>query len=298
MTKIRFLQQMIALGFRVTMAPTIVRETIQRRKVTILAYHRISAPLFEKHVRYLARRYSIISLDTFVKAKRSANIAALPVKPLVITFDDGAKDNHSLREILLRHKVPATFFVCSEIVGSTRQFWFNHMEKAKTNLKTIADVERLRRLSEIGFDERRECNTREALSEADVLDLLSAGASIQSHTLTHPILPMCDDSKAEAEIARSRLALEDRFGIKVNSLAYPNGDYTQRDMGICEKSGYLAALTMEWGFNDNTTDIFRLKRMSIGDHAGINELSAKATGVWGFAKRIFDILRGYRRGWR
>lgn len=294
MTKIQFLQEFIAVILRLTMIPMIVRDVFQRNKVTILLYHKIGASLFERHLNYLLKHYSIISLDEFIQAKNQNNMNVLPTRSIVITFDDGAKVNHTLQDLMQKYNVPATFFVCSDILGTNHHFWFSYEDKIKKNLKTIADNERLRLLSQIGFNETKDYDAAEALSCAEISDLLNVGISIQSHTLSHPILPMCDDSKAEVEISKSKIDLEKKFGIKVDYFSYPNGDYLPRDVDICRRSGYLAAATMDPGFNDIHTDVYKLKRMSICDNASVNQLIVKSSGVWGFYKGLFK-LPGYRK---
>lgn len=286
MTKVQLIQEITAFLLQITLLPIIVRELFQRKKITIIVYHRIQTESFEKHLQYLVKRYSIISLEDFIKAKYQDRMDALPAKSLVITFDDGAKTNCTLRSVIEKYHIPITIFVCSDILGTNRHFWFNYRNKVKTNLKTVPDTERVKLLSQVGYIEKRNYETPEALSKQDVYDLLDSGASIQSHTLTHPVLPMCDDLKAETEITKSRNDLENNFGIKVNCLAYPNGDYLPRDINCCKKAGYLAAVTMDPGFNGIDTDIYKLKRISIPDNASINQLTVRASGIWGFFKQI------------
>ena len=230
MPYIHILQETFAIAFLSTMVPFIVREVFQRHKVTILLYHKPTAQHFEKHLNYLIKKYSVISLEEFIKARNQNCLQRLPARPVILTFDDGARDNYTLREVLQRYHVPATFFVCSDILGTNRHFWFSYRQKVKKNLKTIADAERLKCLAQVGFDERKEFDTAEALSLQEVIDLRNAGVSIQSHTLTHPILPMCDATKAKNEIAKSKTDLEKKLGAKVDFLAYPNGDYLLRDV--------------------------------------------------------------------
>jgi len=289
MTKLQILQELIALVLRVTMIPIIVREVFQRNRVTIILYHRIPAQLFEKHLQYLSKRYSIISLEEFIKAKNQNNMKKLPTKPIIITFDDGAKSNHMLQEVLQKYNVPVTLFVCSDILGTNHHFWFSYLDKLKMDLTTVTDTKRLKLLSQVGFDEKKDYDTTEALSEAEIADLLNVGASIQSHTLTHPILPMCDDLKAENEITKSKIDLEKKFGIKVDYFSYPNGDYLPRDIEICKRAGYLAAVTLDLGFNDIDTDVYKLRRISIYDNASVNQLIVRTTGIWNFAKRMFKL---------
>lgn len=212
----------------------------------------------------------------------------LPVKPIIITFDDGAKDNYTLKQVIQQYNVPVAMFVCSDIVGTNRHYWFRHGDKLKTDLTKVKDAERLRLLEGVGFDEKKDYDYAEALSEAEIADLINIGVGIQSHTLTHPILPMCDDLKAEIEIAKSKTNLEEKFGIKVDYFSYPDGDYCQRDIDICRKAGYLAGVTIDLGFNDLNTDIYRLKRICINDNASVNQLAVRATGVWHFVKHLFE----------
>ena len=252
-TGLHILQEFTALALRATMVPIIVREVFQRRKVTIILYHKISASLFERHLKYLSKRYSIISLGEFIKAREERDMRKLPAKSIVITLDDGAKVNYTLKQVIQQYEVPVTMFLCSVILGA------NH--------------------------------NAGALSEAEVADLISIGVSIQSHTLTHAILPICDDLKAETEIAKSKTDLEQKFGIKVDYLSYPNGDYCPRDINICQEAGYLAGVTVDLGFNDMDTDVYRIKRICIFDNASVNQLIVRATGVWGFIKQGLRLRR-------
>lgn len=286
MKGIKPVQETIALLLRATLLPVIIREFFQVNRVTIIAYHRISAKLFESHMRYLIKNYSIISLEEFIKAKYKKHPERLPSKPIVITIDDGAKSNYALKYVLRKYEIPVTIFVCSDIVGTSRHFWFSHRDEVKTDLKVVPDTERLKLLSQVGFDEQKDYGAPETLSKEQLHELLDSGVSIQSHTLTHPILPMCDDLKAEKEISKSRADLENRFGAPVVCFAYPNGDYLPRDVHYCKRAGYLAAVTMEAGFNDINTDVYRLKRISICDNASINQLAVRACGLWDFLKGI------------
>jgi len=287
--KIDMLREIMALLLRATMIPLIIREMFQKRKVTIILYHKIPAPLFREHLAYLTKHYSIVSLDEFILAKNTADMKTLPPKSLVITFDDGAKETYMLRDVIREYTVPVTMFLCSELVDTKRHFWWNHDEKIGVDLKKVEDSQRLRLLWEVGYDDQREYGTTQALSNVEVAELIHLGCSFQSHSLTHPILPMCSDSKAENEITKSKTDLERKFGIRVDYLSYPNGDYCLRDIDICKKAGYIAGITTDLGFNDIRTDIFRLKRIGIYDNASGNQLAVRVTGVWGYVRRILKL---------
>ncbi|MCU4173846.1 polysaccharide deacetylase family protein [Carboxylicivirga sp. N1Y90] len=65
---------------------------------------------FEMDILFLKKKYSFIDLPTFLSyAKRQATI---PVNSVLLTFDDGLSVVYSqIRPILLKHKVPAVFFI-------------------------------------------------------------------------------------------------------------------------------------------------------------------------------------------
>jgi peptidoglycan/xylan/chitin deacetylase (PgdA/CDA1 family) len=49
---------------------------------------------------------------------------------VVVTFDDGYADNlHHARPLLERNEVPATVFLTSGAIGSSREFWWDELER-------------------------------------------------------------------------------------------------------------------------------------------------------------------------
>ena len=268
--------------------PALLRATVQRRRVTILVYHDPRPEVVERHLRVLRRSYCIVSLRRYVSA-RTGDGAALPRKALVITFDDGYASNFDLRESLRRHGVRPTVFVCTGIVGTMRSFWFRHVDDVE-HLKRVPDAERLSRLAAAGFDADAERIPREALSDAEIEELAPI-AEIQAHTVTHPILPRCTDDRARAEIADGKRHLEQRFGFEVYALAYPNGEYTEREVALARSAGYHCALAVEGRTNPRGVDIFRLRRIAIDDHDGVDELLVKASGLWPWLERAIGRRR-------
>jgi peptidoglycan/xylan/chitin deacetylase (PgdA/CDA1 family) len=210
---------------------------------------------------------------------------------LVVTLDDGHRSNFALKDVLERHNVPITIFLCSGLIGTRRRFWFLHEKSLAMvqRLKTVRDDERLAALRRAGFEEAKEFDERQALSIAELRELNSR-ADFQSHTVFHPILPRCSEEKAEAEIAGSRSDLQTRFGYEVYALAYPNGDYSERELRLAEKAGYSCALSVDHGFNTKRTPLFRLRRICVPDDADRRELLVKASGLWGKIKVVLDAL--------
>ena len=274
------------LLLRMSGLPYFIREVAQRRRVTILVYHKLSPEVADRHFEALRRSYNIISLADYLDGRTNRR-QQLPPKALVITLDDGHKGNYALKPLLEKYGITATVFLCSGLAGTNRHFWFeiemsNSLRQA---LKSVSDKERLKLLAGMGFTETAEQVTRQALSATEIEDMKCV-VDFQSHTVYHPLLPQCSDQRAFDEISDSKIELEDKFGLLINALAYPNGDYSTREIVAAEKCGYRCALTLDLGFNSRTTPAFQLKRICINDDAGLDELFVKASGVWGFLKNL------------
>jgi peptidoglycan/xylan/chitin deacetylase (PgdA/CDA1 family) len=217
----------------------------------------------------------------------------LPPKSLVLTLDDGYRKNRELASLLEREGVPVTIFLCSGIVGTNRRFWFKFTETGE-DLKQLSDSARIRALSTLGFLDSKEYPDREALSDSEVRQMFGRLIDFQSHTISHPILPRCTTDKAATEIVESRSDLERRYGLDIFALAYPNGDYSDRDVRLVRQAGYTCALTADPGFNTASTDLFRLRRIAVDDDDGVDELLVKASGLWGV---LSGLVRTKRHGY-
>ena len=270
---------------RFSLVPFFARELIQRKKVTIIAYHLVSPEVAEAHFTALRRRYNIISLRDFLNARSNGTLDKLPPKALIVTLDDGHKSNYLLKPVFQKYSIPATIFLGSGIAGTNRHFWFaTHLvDTDRQYLKRVSDERRLEMLEKVGFSETREFATRQALSQTEIEEMKNI-ADFQSHTVFHSILPRCSKQRSVREIWQSRRDLEDKFGLSVYALAYPNGDYSNREIEIASSAGYECALTMDFGFNSRRTPLFQLRRIAVNDDAAVSELLVKVSGVWGFLR--------------
>lgn len=265
--------------------PVLFRELVQRNKVTILVFHDIDEQTADQAFAYFSKHYNVIGLKDFLDARKHGQ--PLPPKALILTFDDGHIRNYELLSAFKKYGTPVTIFLCAGIVGTNRHYWF----KAKKNsyrtadLKKLPNHERLDVLENMGFQQEKEFDKPQALTYEQISEM-KRFVNFQAHTLFHPILPKCQDAKAEEEILQSKSVLEKKFNLKVNAIAYPNGDYSWRDIELAKRAGYECGLTVDFGFNTTETDPFRLKRLSVNDTTKMDELIVKATGVWGFFKTL------------
>jgi peptidoglycan/xylan/chitin deacetylase (PgdA/CDA1 family) len=261
--------------------PFVFREVFQRNKLTILGFHDIEMDVAESVFDYLSKKYTIISLKDFVDALKNGYSYTLPSKSMVITFDDGHIGNYSLLPLIRRLGIPITVFLCAGVVGTNRHFWFKHepINKYLIALKRLSNRNKLDFLSKENFRLTREYESPQALSTSQIEDM-KIFVDFQSHTMFHPCLPQCDYDEAWAEIVTAKLLLEDKYKLNIYAFAYPNGDYTEREVNFCKQAGYQCAISVNGGFNSLSSDLFRLKRIGISDFDGIDEVVVKASGVW------------------
>lgn len=265
--------------------PFLIREIGQRNTVTIIVYHALDAERATVHFAALRNRYSLIALSDFLRTRSGNATHQLPPKSLIITFDDGHKANHGLASVVQRHRIPITIFLCSGIVGTKRHYWWLHADDAKEaqRLKMLPDEQRVQTLLAKGHTDKREYEERQSLSFDEIIAMKPI-VDFQSHTVFHPILPACSDERARREIIESKEALEKEYGLNVYALAYPNGDYSGREVELLREGGYSCGLTLDAGSNDSKTDLFCLRRVVLPDDAGINEVIVKASGLWAILK--------------
>lgn len=87
------------------------------------------------------------------------------------------------------------------------------------------------------------------MSWEQVRELAAEGHEVGSHSMTHALLPDCDDRQLRREIAESRERLLEVTGSEVASFCYPNGSYDRRCLAEVRAAGYECAVTTSWGIN-------------------------------------------------
>ena len=269
--------------------PFIIKESIQKRNVTIITFHQPLVDTFEICTRYLKKYYNIIPLLQYIEYLQG--IRSIPKKSIIITLDDGLKNNYELLNIIKAYKIPITIFLCSEIVGTTRHFWWTHkiVGYSLKELKRMPELERRNLYKQNDFDYVTNYGekSRQVLNMEEINEMFLSGyVDFQSHTMSHVLLDKCDDSLALEEVQYSKINLEKKLNKPVYALAYPNGFYSNREIINVQKTGYLCALTMDPGFNTKKINQFKLKRLGISDKANIDEIIVRTSGLWGIFKKI------------
>lgn len=158
-------------------------------------------------------------------------------KPIVITFDDGYKDNYTYAyPILRKYNFKGNIFLISRIIG-------------KTNI----------------WDEKVGRPRNYILNWSEIDEMNKHGIYFGAHTANHPKLAKISLKEAWQEIDLSKKDLENHFKTKVDYFCYPFGSYNKNVENLVEKAGFKAALTVDQGVNipSSKIDFYALKRIRI-----------------------------------
>ena len=97
----------------------------------------------------------------------------------------------------------------------------------------------------------------------DLKDLVAHNFDIESHTKTHQLLTKIDPKKLPDELSTSKKILEDKLGIKVTTLAYPNYAQNEAVRQAVKSAGYLGARAGWAKFNNSIDYIYQLKSQEV-----------------------------------
>jgi peptidoglycan/xylan/chitin deacetylase (PgdA/CDA1 family) len=103
---------------------------------------------------------------------------------------------------------------------------------------------------------------REFLDWDEIKEMAAGGVGFGSHGVNHAILTVNADS-AEAEIATSKVEIENRLWRDVAVFSYPNGNHSRQVVEMVKKSGYHAAFGTSFGYAAHNSDPFRIHRVNV-----------------------------------
>ena len=278
----RFLKNVIAALVCLSGIPFLVRKWGRRSRVAILLYHDPKPTVFVKHIAYLSRHYTLISLDALVAAIHRNDFSEIPPKSVVITIDDGHVGNFELLPIFRQYQIRPTLYVCTQIINTHRHFWFKidgQSKAEKERLKRLSNTERLARLkSTADFEPEKVYLDRQALNISEIKEM-AAHVDFQPHTQFHSILPHCTETECQQEILGGKADLEEFLDVERLHFSYPNGDYTEREVEIVKAGGFRSARTTDIGWNTLDTSPYQLKTIPITDTAGLTLFRAELTTI-------------------
>lgn len=202
-------------------------------EVLVLNYHQINnrdknsltvrPGIFADELDYLtASGYHVISLDQFISHQQAGT--PLPDKPVLITFDDGYRDNYTEAFPLLKERnMPALIFIITDYIGTQKNY----------------------------------------LTWPQIHEMEKQGISFGSHTLSHSKLSKDDPQDARFQLETSQAVFRWQFGKNARALAYPCGYYDDTVKQLVKEAGYAAAFTVDYGPVRQGDDLLSLRRIPI-----------------------------------
>lgn len=218
--------------------PILMYHSIDKDRVD--TYSAVSSINFRKQMEFIKdHNYEVVSLFDYCSLLKEDK--TIPHNLVIITFDDGYKDNVKAIEILKKYDYPVTLFIIAKEIGKEG---FLSAEDIKSSLLD----------KEITVD-------------------------VGSHTLSHAYLPDQDRSTIKKEIFESKKILEDDFSKKVEIISYPIGGFNREVLKDVKEAGYLCACATNRGFS-RKLDRFALRRIKVTNRDLGFRLWAKLSGFY------------------
>jgi len=217
-------------------------------RLVVLLYHRVAddardnltvgVEQFDQQMAWVASHCKVVSIEQVLAMQQ---IPAPDDRPLVaITFDDGYLDNYVHgAKILMRHGLPAAFFVSTGIVNSDHDF---------------------------PHDVRRGNPSLPKMTWAQLAQMRDWGFTIGSHTVHHIDCAGEPEDLVRQELAQSMQDLKSHLGVVEPILAYPYGGrhhMTPERLELVKAAGYAGCLSAYGGVNVGHIDRFNVLRQSI-----------------------------------
>jgi peptidoglycan/xylan/chitin deacetylase (PgdA/CDA1 family) len=223
--------------------------SVRTAHVPVLMYHYLSAPPADADIyrrdlsvtpdRFVAHLdamqqagYTPISLYTLLDYLTLGT--SLPERPVVLTFDDGYRDNYTNAYPILRERgLTATFFIVTDFI----------------------------------YDERPEYLTWDMVREMYI-----GGMSIEAHGRNHVSLANKDSDYLIWQALGSYESIEVEIGVRPRFISYPAGEYDPLTIDIFRSANYWAGFTTKQGATHRSDDLFQMRRIRMRGTTSPEEL--------------------------
>lgn len=213
---------------------------LANRRVPVIVYHSVDESNscisirpseFKRQMEFIKENgYNTLTVSELVDNMRKGN--GIPDKVIALTFDDGFENNYHVAFPILKDLgLTATIFLTTDYIGG-KCTWDKKDDIPDLPLLTW---DMIKEMNEFGID-------------------------FQSHTATHPHLPLLSEDRIRDEIRRSRLTIEDMMGKRCDILCYPYAEFDERVVRILPEEGYVAA----FAGHPEHEDIYSIRRVGSG----------------------------------
>ena len=241
----------------------------KKYEVPVIMYHRvinnaenegvygtyIYEDMFKKHLQYLKdKNYTVITFKDLDKIGWR-NRFEKGKKYIILTFDDGYKDNYDLAfPILKEFNFKATIFLMGSLT-------YNEWDvKAGGERKfSLMSVEMIKEMQDYGIE-------------------------FGAHTFNHPKLNTLSNEEIEYQIVDVKKPLEEKIGKKIITFAYPYGILNDYAREMTKKAGYTFALATDSGSVCLSDDLYQIRRIAIFPNTNLFSFKRKVAGNYNFIK--------------
>ncbi len=208
--------------------------------LTTVMYHDVPAdtrPMFAQQLDYMRSLGDFLTVSQAVELLHSG--APISGRYFCVTFDDGEKNAFdNALPLLAERGIPSTFFVVPSWISAADRRYMT-------------------------WDECRQ--------------LVDAGSSIGSHSLSHRRFSALDDRQARHELAASKARVEAELGAPCDHFACPWGqpraDYlVERDPGVAAEAGYKSFFTTIRGSARRGASRWAIPRVRLEPGWGLHQL--------------------------
>lgn len=150
-----------------------------------------------------------------------------------LTFDDGYKSHLYIAEELANRNLKGTFYIITNETLTNKSF----------------------------------------LNKTEVSEIDSLGMEIGSHTCSHRHVNRLSNDEMTKELRESKSFLEDLLSKPINSISYPGGHFSQREVIQSIKEGYITQRTCITGLNKLPVNNYLIKCFNIKDFVDVDYMN-------------------------
>jgi peptidoglycan/xylan/chitin deacetylase (PgdA/CDA1 family) len=248
--------------------------------IPVLMYHHVNKAgsfinvkpeIFDRQMRFIKDKgYETINTRDYIEIIEQKR--QIPKRALMITFDDGWRDNWLYAyPILKKYGLKAVIFIITSLIAIKREPSINEENYILPDHKGCLSMIRSGHSSDVmlSWDEIRQ------MEDSGLID-------IQSHSHTHKrwdkMYKNIDELMLHLslELRMSKKIIEEKLNKKCFALCWPWGIHNKDYIDVAKAEGYRLCFTTEKGTNLIHTDPYSIKRIVIGN-----------VGIFNFRKKLF-----------
>lgn len=212
--------------------------------VPVLMYHsinyekgnelRVPKEVFREHMKYLHDKgFSTLTMEEYYNAITKGK--KVPKKPVLVTFDDGYKDNYTNGfPILKEYNIKGTIFVITSTIDNSSSY----------------------------------------LSSSEIKELQQNNIDIESHTVNHVELSGLSYEEQLQELKDSKELIDRLLNKNTIAICFPVGKFNDDTINACKKAGYKLGFTTKPGFSNFEQGAYKLKRLRINASTTVTQLDS------------------------